>query len=276
MVGGRSKHRPSRRAAAARAVLERLDPAAADRWMGRVRAVLWPYFRPRLIGLEHLPTGRALLIGRHSGVIPYDAACAVAAIHEATGRVCRAFGDRFFAAIPGVEPFLNRCGAGVADPAVAEAALRGDDVVLVFPGGTLDMQRPYLRDAYRVVPHRGFAPGHGGYVKLALRTGAPIVPLAVVGAEEAHVLLGNWAAGARLLGTPLLPFVLFPLPLPVKLYLRLGPAIRLRGTPADAERQERVDALNRLVQRRLQRLIDDTVRRRHGVVFSRYDEGGVR
>jgi 1-acyl-sn-glycerol-3-phosphate acyltransferase len=168
-----------------------------------------------------------LIIGRHSGLIPYDAACTIAA-------------------------------------------------VLVFPGGSLDMAQSYLTDAYRVVPHRGFAPGHGGYVKLALRTGAPIVPLAVVGAEEAHVLLGNWAAGARLLGTPLLPFVLFPLPLPVKFYLRLGAPIRLRGTPEDAERQDRVDALNRLVQRRLQRLIDDTVRRRHGIVFSHYDERGSR
>ncbi|MBX3025186.1 acyltransferase family protein [bacterium] len=275
MAAGRSNHRLSRRAAA-RAVLERFDPAAADLWMGRVRAVLWPYFRPQLIGTEHLPTGRALLIGRHSGVIPYDAACAMAAIHEATGRVCRAFGDRFFALIPGMERLLNRCGAGIADPAVVEAALREEHAVLVFPGGTLDMQRPYLSDAYRVVPHRGFAPGHGGYVKLALRTGAPIVPLAVVGAEEAHVLLGNWAAGARLLGTPLLPFVLFPLPLPVKLYLRLGRPIHLRGTPADAARQDRVDALNRVVQRRLQRLIDDTVRRRRGIVFSRFDQRGTR
>lgn len=256
----------------AQQVLGRFDPATAETWMGRVRALLWPYFRPQLIGVEHLPAGRALLIGRHSGLVPYDAACAIAAIHEATGRVCRGFGDRFFGTIPGVEEFLNRCGAGIADPAVAAAALRRDDAVLVFPGGALDMGRSYLTDAYRVVPHRGFAPGNGGYIKLALRTGAPIVPLAVVGAEEAHVVLGNWAAGARLLGTPLLPFVLFPLPLPVKLYLRLGAPIRLRGTPADARRQERVDALNRQVQRRLQRLIDDTVRRRRGIFVGGYDE----
>ncbi|HSQ00349.1 MAG TPA: 1-acyl-sn-glycerol-3-phosphate acyltransferase, partial [Candidatus Dormibacteraeota bacterium] len=187
MAGTRSNHRRPRRRTAAQAVLDRFDPATADIWLGRVRAVLWPYFRPQLMGIEHLPRGRAMIIGCHSGLIPYDAACTTAAIHEATGRVCRAFGDRFFGAIPALEEFLNRCGAGVGDPTVAEAALRNDDPVLVFPGGTLDMTRSYLTDAYRVVPHRGFAPGHGGYVKLALRTGAPIVPLAVVGAEEAHV-----------------------------------------------------------------------------------------
>jgi 1-acyl-sn-glycerol-3-phosphate acyltransferase len=253
-------------------VLERFDPATADLWLGRVRALLWPYFRPRLIGVEHLPRGRALIIGRHSGVIPYDAACTIAAIHEATGRVCRGFGDRFFGTIPGVEEFLNRCGAGVADPAVAEAALRRDDAVLVFPGGALDMGQSYLTDAYRVVPHRGFALGRGGYVKLALRAGAPIVPLAVVGAEEIHVTLGNWATAARALGVPLWPFVLSPLPLPAKLFIRLGKPIHLHGTPADARRQARVDALNRQVQARLQRLIDDTVRRRRGIFLGGYDE----
>ena len=252
-------------------VLERFDPATAERWLGRVRALLWPYFRPQLIGVEHLPRGRALLIGRHSGVLPYDAACAIAALHEATGRVCRGFGDRFFAAIPGVEDLLNRCGAAIADPAVAAAALRRDDAVMVFPGGALDMGQSYLTDGYRVVPHRGFAPGRGGYIRLALRTGAPIVPLAVVGAEEIHVTLGNWAAGARAIGVPLWPLVLSPLPLPAKLYIRLGKPIRLRGSAADARRQERVDALNRRVQARLQRLIDDTVRRRRGIFTGGYD-----
>ncbi|MFN8640951.1 MAG: hypothetical protein U0802_04555 [Candidatus Binatia bacterium] len=143
--------------------------------------------------------------------------------------------------------------------------------MLVFPGGALDMAQSYLTDAYRVVPHRGFAPGRGGYIKLALRTGAPVVPLAVVGAEETHVVLGNWAAAARLLGTPLLPFVLSPLPLPAALPPS-GSRSASRGTAADARRQERVDALNRVVQARLQRLIDDTVRRRRGIFLGGYDE----
>ena len=253
-------------------VLKRFDPATADAWLRGVRAVLWPYFRPRVMGIDHLPQGRALIVGCHSGVIPYDAACAVAAIHAATGRVCRSIGDRFFGSATAMEDFLNRCGAMVGDPSLVEAALRHDDAVLLFPGGARDMERSYLTDAYRVVPHRGFAPGRGGYIKAALRTGAPIVPLAVVGAEEIHVMLGNWAAGARVLGVPLWPFVLSPLPLPAKLYLRFGAPIRLRGTPADARRQDRVDALNRQVQARLQRLITDTVRRRRGIIFSRYDE----
>ncbi len=51
------------------------DRATAERWLGYVRATLWPYFRPRVVGAEHLPKGRALIVGCHSGVVPYDAAC---------------------------------------------------------------------------------------------------------------------------------------------------------------------------------------------------------
>jgi 1-acyl-sn-glycerol-3-phosphate acyltransferase len=135
------------------------------------------------------------------------------------------------------------------------------------------MERSYLTERYRVLPHRGFAPGHGGYIKAALRTRAPIVPVAVVGAEEAHVMLGNVPWLARAARAPFFPLLLFPLPLPVKLYIRFGPPIVLPGTPRDAGDQERVDALNRMVRRRLQRLIDDTVQRRQGIIFSSYRNG---
>src|SRR5512143_1828704 len=224
------RRRSTRRAAATR---DGFDPATAERWLAGVRAVLWPYFRPQVIGTEHLPAGRALIIGCHSGVMPYDAACTVAAVQEATGRVCRSIGDYMWGRVGAVERFLRRCGAMVGRPADVEAALRGDHLVLLFPGGARDMERSYLTQRYQVLPHRGFAPGRGGYIKLALRTGAPIVPLAVVGAEEAHVMLGNLPSVARFIGMPFMPVVLFPWPLPVKLFIRFGPPIRLRGTAAD-------------------------------------------
>jgi 1-acyl-sn-glycerol-3-phosphate acyltransferase len=106
-----------------------------------------------------------------------------------------------------------------------------------------------------------------------LRTRAPIVPVAVVGAEEAHVMLGNLPRLARAIGTPFFPLLLFPVPLPVKFYIRFGTPIHLSGTARDADDQRRVDALNAMVRRRLQHLIDDTVRRRQGVIFSSYRNG---
>ena len=252
------------------------DAATAARWLGYVRGALWPYFRPRVIGSEHLPKGRALIVGCHSGVIPYDAACTLVAIHDATGRFSRAIGDNLFGQIGVVQDFLRRQGAVVGRPEVVEQLLRAGQYVLVFPGGARDMERPYLTQRYRVLPHRGFAPGHGGYIKIALRTRSPIVPLAVVGAEEAHVMLTNLPPIARALGVPLFPLLLFQAPLPVKLYVRFGSPIVLPGTPADAKDQQKVDQLNRMVRRRVQQLIDDTVRRRSGVIWSTFDERRVR
>ncbi len=246
------------------------DPATAERWLGIVRATAWRYFRPQVIGAEHLPKGRALIIGCHSGVVPYDAACTLVAIHEATGRFSRAIGDNLFGRLAVVEDFLKQQGALVGRPDVVEGVLRAGHYVLVFPGGARDMERPYLTQRYRVLPHRGFAPGNGGYIKIALRTRTPIVPLAVVGAEEAHVMLGNVPLVARVFGIPYFPLLLFPLPLPTKLYIRFGAPIILKGTPAEARDQRRVDELNVLLRRRVQGLIDDTVRHRRGVIFSEY------
>lgn len=251
------------------------NEASAARWFGMVRALLWPYFRPQVMGVEHLPQGRGLVIGCHSGVIPYDAACTLVAIHDATGRFARAIGDNLFGRLNLVEDFLRRQGALVGRPQVVEGALREGNLVLLFPGGARDMERPYATQRYRVLPHRGFARGRGGYIKIALRTRTPIVPLAVVGAEEVHVMLGNIPFVAEALRLPLFPLLLFPFPLPVKLYIRFGEAFHLPGTPADADKQRRVDTLNAMVRKRLQRLIDDTVRRREGIIFSTYrDEAG--
>ena len=248
------------------------DAATAARWLGYVRGALWPYFRPRVVGADNLPRGRALIIGCHSGVIPYDAACTLVAIHDATQRFSRAIGDNLFGQVGFVEDFLQRQGAVVGRPAVVERLLRAGNYILVFPGGSRDMERPYLTQRYRVLPHRGFAPGHGGYIKIALRTRSPIVPLAVVGAEEAHVMLANLPPVARAIGVPLFPLLLFPLPLPVKLYIRFGTPIVLPGNAADAKNQQKVDELNKMVRRHVQQLIDDTLRRRRGIIVSTYDE----
>ncbi|MBI3783763.1 MAG: acyltransferase family protein [Deltaproteobacteria bacterium] len=248
------------------------DAETAGRWLDLVRAVLWRYFRPRVIGAEHLPKGRALIVGCHSGVIPYDAACTLVAVRDASGRSARAVGDHLFGRLAAVETFLRRNGAIIGKPETLAAALRAGNLVLLFPGGARDMERPYATQRYRVLPHRGFAAGRGGYIKVALRTRSPIVPLAVVGTEEAHVMLANLPRLARALTLPLFPWVLFALPLPTQLYIRFGEPIRLPGTAALADDQAYVDGLNEMVRSRVQQLIDDTVRRRHSIFYDSYDD----
>lgn len=251
------------------------DPAATRASLALVRETVGRYFRMEVHGGEHLPPGRCLVVGCHSGVIPYDAACTLVAIEHSTGRLARAVGHHMFGRLQLVESYLRRRGAIVGEPAETAALLRAGNMVLVFPGGAADMTRPIWRDRYRVLGHKGFAPGHGGYIKLALRTHSPIVPLAVVGAEEAHMVLANLPRVARFLGAPLLPLVASLLPLPVKLYIRFGPPVALAGGAEAALDQTRVDRLNASVRRTVQRLIDDTRRRRHGIVWSTYDASGT-
>ena len=88
-------------------------------------------------------------------------------------------------------------------------------------------------------------------------------------------MLGDVPWLARTVGAPLFPLLLFPFPLPSKFYIRFGPPIVLPGSARDADDQQRVDALNRRVRRRVQRLIDDTVAHRRGVIFSSYGNGVV-
>jgi len=251
------------------------DPVFTKRWFFVLDQTLGRYFRPTVLGAENLPAGRGLVIGCHSGVVPYDAACLVVAIRKHTGRFARAVGDRFFGRNAAVERYLRGCGAIIGDPTAVEAALRRDELVVVFPGGALDMCRP-IWERYRVRAHRGFAPGRGGYVKAALRTGSPIIPVAVVGAEETHLMLGNVGPLARLLGWPFFPIVASPWPLPAHIYLRFGAPIHLDAPPGAAGVQSVVDRLNVEVRQTLQTLIDDTVRHRRGIYWSTYVDDAVR
>jgi 1-acyl-sn-glycerol-3-phosphate acyltransferase len=248
---------------------EGLDPARAKRWLFMLDRTMCRYFRMTVIGAENLPPGRALVIGCHSGGLPWDAACLVVAIYRATGRLSRNAADRIFGRVGAVARFLAATGALVGDFGRLEASLARGEMVVLFPGGAKDMTRP-IWERYQVKPHRGFAPGRGGYVKLALRTRSPIVPVAIVGAEETHVVLADIAPLARLLGVPYFPVFLSPVPLPARIYVRFGEPIRLDAPPDAAADQPTVNHLNDALRGALQTLIDDTRRRRRGVYWSSF------
>jgi 1-acyl-sn-glycerol-3-phosphate acyltransferase len=247
------------------------DAALTDRIFSVLAATVLRYFRVRVLGTEHVPAGRGLVVGCHSGVFAWDATCLVVAVHRATGRFTRNVGDRFFATLGPMADFLRRTGVVIGERASVEALLERDELVLVYPGGAEDMLRPIWR-RYRLARNHGFKPGHGGYVKAALRTRSPIVPVACVGTEEIHGLLGHVPALARLLAVPFFPLVASALPLPARIYLRFGSPIRFVEPPEAADDQAVVDRLNDFVQDRLQALIDDTCRRRHGIYWSAYDD----
>lgn len=250
------------------------DPVVTGRIFDVLSQTVCRYFRLRVLGADNIPHGRALLVGCHSGVLPWDATCLVVAVHRVTGRFTRNVGDRFFATLGPFWRLLEATGALVGECGAVEALLRRDELVLVFPGGAADMLRPIWR-RYRLVPHHGLAPGRGGYVKAALRARSPIVPVAVVGTEEIHGMLGSVPPLARLLGWPFFPIVASAVPLPARIYIRFGAPVRLDAPPEAAADRATVDRLNDRVQRTLQALIDDTVRRRHGIYWSTFDEKGL-
>ena len=167
------------------------------------------YWRVRISGLENVPgDGRALLVSNHAGVLPFDGAMIRTAIfteHPQPRHARALIMDAFFG-VPFISWFLRRTGNTLAHPGDAERLLERDELVLVFPEGVKGTGKPY-RERYRL---RRF--GRGGFVQVALRTGAPIIPVSVVGSEELYPMLANLGVVAKLIGMPYFPVTpTFPL-----------------------------------------------------------------
>lgn len=206
------------------------DPEITQRFfLAALRPIAQQWFRVEVRGIDNIPAeGGALVVSNHSGTIPVDGLMTMVSIHDHTGRHLRALGADLVFRMPIVSSLARRSGATLACSEDAERMLRGGELVGVWPEGFKGIGKPFSQ-RYKLQRF-----GRGGFVSAALRTGVPIVPLAVVGAEEIYPLVGNIPALARLLGVPYLPVTpLFPLlgplgmiPLPSKWLLEFGEPIR--------------------------------------------------
>ncbi len=190
------------------------------------------YWRVEVDGVKNVPArGRALLVANHAGIIPYDGAMirtAIIAEHPHPRHARMLVVDWAFA-MPFTNMLLVKTGNVLAHPDNAAALLERDELVGVFPEGVKGASKPY-RDRYRI---RRL--GRGGFVQVALRTGAPIIPVAVVGSEEVHPVVADLQPIARLLGLPTLPITpTFPwlglggvIPLPSKWFIAFGEPIEV-------------------------------------------------
>ncbi|HSA24488.1 MAG TPA: lysophospholipid acyltransferase family protein, partial [Myxococcota bacterium] len=199
------------------------------------------YWRVEVSGTEHLPRGgRVLLVSNHAGLVPWDALMLRQALVRAGLPEVRFLLEDLFFHAPFLGPSLNRLGAVRACQENAQRLLEAGRPVIVFPEGTKGATKLY-RDRYRLQRF-----GRGGFVRLAARTGATLVPVAMVGSEEVHPMLANLAWLARQVGLSFLPVTpTFPwlgplgaLPLPSKWLVRFGrpqPTRQLApGAPEDA------------------------------------------
>jgi 1-acyl-sn-glycerol-3-phosphate acyltransferase len=206
------------------------DPEITERFfMAALRPIAEKWFRIEVRGAENIPAeGGALVVSNHSGTIPVDTLMATVAIHDHTGRYLRPLGADLVFRLPVVSAMARKGGATLACNEDAERMLRGDELVGVWPEGFKGIGKPFS-ERYKLQRF-----GRGGFVSAAIRTGVPIIPLSVVGAEEIYPLVGNVPSLARLLGVPYIPITpLFPwlgplglVPLPSKWYLEFGEPIR--------------------------------------------------
>jgi len=160
------------------------------------------WWRVKVGGAENVPAhGRALLAANHAGILPWDATMiSVALLREhALPRHPRFMVLNWAFDLPWVSVFIRKVGGVVASPYNALRLLEQDHLVAVFPEGVKGAGKPY-GERYRVQRF-----GRGGFVEIALRAGAPIVPVAVVGSEEIYPKLGELPVVARLLGAPYFP-----------------------------------------------------------------------
>jgi len=214
------------------------------RWLYR------SYFRAEAHGIEHIPaSGRVMFVSNHSGQLPFDGLVIASAVflEPAQPRLVRSMVEHFVPTLPFASYLFSRWGQITGTPENCRRLLRQDEAILVFPEGARGISKSFNR-RYQLEPF-GL-----GFLRLALETDTPVVPVAVIGAEEQAPAI-NLRPLARLLGSPSFPIVPYPpfvplLPLPVKYRLYFGEAIRFTGDPDDDDEvlEEKVRAVKNRIQ----------------------------
>jgi len=211
------------------------DPDFTDNvLMPPLRLLYEKWFRIDTLGIHNVPdTGGALLVANHSGTIAVDAVMTAVALrdHHPQQRPLRMLGADLVFDTPFLGPISRKAGNTLACNPDAERLLSSGEVVAVYPEGFKGVGKPYSQ-RYKLQRF-----GRGGFVTAALKTGVPIIPVSIVGAEEIYPLIGNIKPLARALGFPYFPVTpTFPLlgplgaiPLPSKWLIEFGEPIPTDG-----------------------------------------------
>ncbi|MDQ3663949.1 MAG: acyltransferase family protein [Actinomycetota bacterium] len=198
-------------------------------FMSLLRPMAEHWFRIEVRGVENIPAdGGALLVANHSGTIPVDTLMTGLVVHDHAERHLRALGADLVFGLPFVSALARKGGVTLACTEDAERLLGAGELVGVWPEGFKGIGKPYS-ERYKLQRF-----GRGGFVSAAIKTGVPIVPCSIVGAEEIYPLIGNLPTLARLLKVPYVPITpFFPLlgplglvPLPSKWIIEFGEPVR--------------------------------------------------
>lgn len=251
-----------------------LDPTFEQRLLPTLDFLYDRYFRVTVEGVQHIPPeGRCLIVANHSGgPLPYDGAMLRAAIRRehSMHRELRWLAEDFIYYLPFIGTIMNRIGAVRACQENAERLLNKSALVAVFPEGAKGIGKLY-RDRYKLQRF-----GRGGFIRLCLRTRTPIVPCAIVGAEEANPMLYRIEYMTKALGIPYFPITpTFPalgpvglLPAPTKWKIRLGEPFTWSGYGTEAADDDiLVGRLSERVRASIQTMLDRMISERRSVWF---------
>lgn len=240
-----------------------------------VRFLFQKWFHVKIAGLENVPSkGNAILFGNHSGVLPIDGCLLYDGIinyHPHPSRV-RFLVTKFLLDAPIVGKLLRGFGCIPPSYEIATEQLREKEIVFFFPEAEKGTGKLF-KDRYKLVDF------HAGFVRAAIETGSPIVPVVTIGGEEIYPLLGNIKPLAKLIKAPYFPvtpfFPLFPFPLnvmpiPVRIMMCVWPAYKLNYPPEAAENEELVATITREIQNDLQSKVSGLLALRK-TPFSKWD-----
>lgn len=248
------------------------DPELTDALLlPALRPLFNKWFRVETIGMHHVPAdGAALIVANHSGTVPVDSMMTALAVHDhhPANRHLRMLGADLVFQLPFVGALARKSGQTLACNPDAERLLGAGELVGVWPEGFKGVGKPF-RDRYKLQRF-----GRGGFVSAALRTGVPIIPCSIVGAEEIYPLIGDIKPLARLLGAPYFPVTpFFPLlgplgavPLPSKWYIEFGePIPTTEYGPSAADDPMLVFNLSDQVRETIQQTLYRLLSQRRGV-----------
>jgi 1-acyl-sn-glycerol-3-phosphate acyltransferase len=235
------------------------DPFGFDPEFNRtlLLAMAWIYrswFRVTARGLGNVPPGRVLLIGNHAGnTFAWDGAMLAAALflEGDPPRIVRGMAEYFLPTIPFFNVYMQRFGSVVGTPENCSQLLEQGEAIMAFPEG----QRGFVK----TYGHRYELQEFGlGFMRLALETGTPIVPVGIVGSEEQSPGLANLRSIGKLIGAPAFPITLtFPwlgpagfVPLPVKYQIEFGEPLNFEGDPTeeDSAIREKVEVVKDVIR----------------------------
>ncbi|MCP4448004.1 MAG: acyltransferase family protein [Myxococcales bacterium] len=238
-------------------------PEALDEIMKLARWLHKKYFRVRSYGAERIPRkGGVIVAANHSGALPMDGVMLGVDLYENTARTRypRVIADHFVSRLPYVAVFFARMGAVGGSRRNSETLLESEQLVVVFPEGISGVGKPFV-ERYRLQKW------HVGHAELALRHKVPVLPVGIVGAEEQWPLLAR-IDGIKAFGSPYLPVLATPIPLPVQYHIHYGEPIALHEEFGDdaAEDSELVVKAAEKIQTAVQDLLSEGLKK---IIFQR-------